>query len=255
MATSERRPPPPPGVWRGLGLVAVLLLLASITAIGLISAGVFDPRPAGDVVNRRELTARGVGPGETVLIWLYEYSGADTFAARLTAAWAEGEQDVGYGATVGAEDDYLTAAVSPLGYAAVWAEQDGRREMMFPWQPWPHVRRGGEANEIQIEVSGRRVSVRVNRERLWEGERTVQGKAAGLYAQSFGQETVIDFQELVTFAPAGALTLATDSPSPAPVPPVLAAAGFHPLLCPPLPPLPARAAGLTTCSERNSRAP
>lgn len=212
MATSERRPPPPPGVWRGLGLAAVFLLVGAIAAIGLISAGVFDPRPTGEVGGRRALTAQEIGAGETRLTWLSEVATGDTFTVRLTAAWAEGERDVGYGVAVGTDGDYLAAAVSPLGYAAVWAERAGRRNLVLPWQPWPHVNRGPEANEIQIAVRGGRVSVRVNRERLWEGERSIQGAAAGLYAQSFGDQTAIDFQELVTFAPAGRLTPATGSP-------------------------------------------
>lgn len=191
--------PPPSGVWRGLGLVAVLILLGSITSIGLISAGVFDPRPTGQLADRRPLRAQGVPAGETRLTWLSEAVADDAFTVRVTAAWVEGEQDVGYGAAVGADGDYLAVAVSPLGYAAVWSEQAGRREMVLPWQPWPHVQQGPEANEIQIDVAGERVTVRINRERLWEGEQTLQGTAAGLVAQSFGEETVIDFRELMTF--------------------------------------------------------
>ena len=212
MATSERRPPPSPGVWRVLGLAAVLLLLGAIAAIGLISAGAFDPQPTGDVADRRELSAQEIPGGETRLTWHDTFVAGSAFTIRLTAAWATGEQDVSYGVVVGEKDDHLAVAVSPLGYAAVWLEQAGRREMMFPWQPWPHVRRGSAANEIQIELVEQKVRVRVNRERLWEGQRELQGAAVGLVAQSFGEESVVDFQKLVSFAPTDALTPATGSP-------------------------------------------
>ena len=212
MATSERRPPPPPGVWRGLGLAAVLLLLSAIAAIGLISAGVFDPRPTGDVANRRDLSAQEIPGGETQLTWHETSVAGSTFTVRLSAAWATGEQDVGYGVVVGEQEGHLAAAVSPLGYAAVWMTQAGRREMLFPWQLWPHVHRGSETNEIQIQVEDDSVHVRVNRERLWEGQTKPQGAAVGLLAQSFGQGAVIDFQTLVTFTPTGAVTPAKRSP-------------------------------------------
>lgn len=190
---------PPPNVWRGLGLSAILLLLGSITTIVLISAGVFDPRPTGQLTGRRALGAQDIRAGETRLTWLPDIVSEDAFTVRLTATWAAGERDVGYGAAVGADGGYLAAAVSPLGYAAVWVEQADQREMLLPWQPWPHVQKGSELNEVQIEVAGERVSVRVNRERLWEGERTIQGTRTGLVAQSFGGSSVINFQELVTF--------------------------------------------------------
>lgn len=211
MTTSEGRPPPSAAVWRGLGLVAVLLLVGAIATIGLISTGAFDPQPTGELADRRELIPQQIGAGETVLNWLYEADGG-AFTLRLTAAWSEGEQDVGYGVAVGAEDDYLVAGVSPLGYAAVWAQRDGRREMVVPWQPWPHVRRGSEANEIQIEAAEGVARVRVNREQLWEGEWALAGAGAGLYAESFGEATAIDFRELATYTPGGTLTPAADSP-------------------------------------------
>ena len=174
--------------------------------------GVFDPQPTGEAADRRALTPQALEAGERRLTWLSERAVGDTFTVRMTAGWAEGEQDVGYGVVVGAEDDLLAVAVSPLGYATVWVERTGWREMVFPWQPWPHVRRGSEANELQIEVSGGHASVRVNRERLWEGETDIQGASAGLYAQSFGEESIIEFQELVTFLPAVAITPASGSP-------------------------------------------
>lgn len=210
MTTSEHHPPPP-RIWRGLGLAAVLLLLGSITVIGLISAGVFDPQPTGQFASRRSLNAQMIGAGETRLTWLSETMAADTFTVRLTAARSAGEQDVGYGAVVGTDGAYLAAAVSPLGYVAVWTEQDGQREMVIPWQPWLHVQRGPEPNEVQIDVTGERATVRVNRERLWEGETAIQVPAAGLVAQSFGEEATIDFQELVIFTPAATLTPETIS--------------------------------------------
>ena len=70
----------------------------------------------------------------------------------------------------------------------------------MPWRTWPHVRLEQESNEIWVDVQERKItSVRFNRELLWQGEVAAKGQQVGLWAQSFGGLTEIDFQLLESF--------------------------------------------------------
>ena len=53
-------------VWRA----AVLLLLAALVGIGLISAGVFDPKPMGEFVTGLQVESLSVEAGGSRLHWL-----------------------------------------------------------------------------------------------------------------------------------------------------------------------------------------
>jgi hypothetical protein len=87
----------------------------------------------------------------------------------------------------------LTVGVSPLGYVAVWQTGD-QATRFIPWQTWPHVRPAQEDNEIQVDVVGEAVTVRVNHERLWQGTVAPPGRRLGLYAESFGGAATVDFR-------------------------------------------------------------
>ncbi|HSM58807.1 MAG TPA: hypothetical protein VK879_21815 [Candidatus Sulfomarinibacteraceae bacterium] len=191
---------PPPRVWRVLGIGAVLLLVSAVAAISLISAGVFDPRPAGPQQQRLSLDPLALSAGERRDRWQEELDVTAPFSLRLTAALQEGEIDTAYGLTVGDPQRSLTIAVSPTGYAAVWqTDGDGQEEMLMPWQSWPHVARGQQVNEIQVDVQQGQVTVRVNREILWQRALTNVHGGVALHAESFGQAATVDFQELVLF--------------------------------------------------------
>lgn len=197
--TTQRTPPPQ--IWRGLGLAAVLLLLLSVATIVTISAGIVDPGPSGPPVSRYMPGSMQVAAGEEAHTWIGTAPGSN-YTARLSVAHAKGEVDVGYGLLLGEQARYLVTAVSPLGYVTIWEQQGERRNVLLPWQPWPHVQTGSSANEIQVEVVGTAVTVRVNRELLWQGESTAPGPTAGIFLRSFGQGATVAFETLSFYRPA-----------------------------------------------------
>jgi hypothetical protein len=127
------------------------------------------------------------------------------YSVRLTAAYAGGETDSGYGLAVGNNEAALVVAVSPLGEAAVWQTVAGEDEprYLLPWQPWPHVQQGIAPNEIWLDVAEdddlMRVTARINRELLWEGEVERLYSGAALWLGSFGGPVTVDFQTLDWF--------------------------------------------------------
>jgi hypothetical protein len=181
---------------RALGLSAVLLLISIATAIGLISAGVFDPKPAGPLCSEHVLESEQLAPESNRTLWLHEPQLVGRDTVRLTAAHAGGDADVAYGLVLGEPQHYLAAAVSPLGYVALWEQTGSEVRDVMPWQTWPHVKLGGAPNEIQVDVVQGRVTVRVNREQLWQGSWQPPGGQTGLYAHSFGGASAIDFRQL-----------------------------------------------------------
>jgi len=186
--------------YRWVARAAVLLLLVSTLAIGLIASGVLDPRPAGTLrwqlkERRMQLTAQS-----REIIWLEDQVPAAPITIRLTAAHEMGEEDIGYGLVLGDETSYLAVAISPLGYLAIW-ESDGTVDSyLLPWQTWPHVETESSPNELWVDIVGNRAAVRINREWLWEGEiRNSSGKT-GLLGESFAKPAVIDFETVELFA-------------------------------------------------------
>ena len=122
------------------------------------------------------------------------------YSLRLTAAREDGETDIGYGLALGDENEYLAVAVSPLGYLSVWQKSGAETDTILPWQTWPHVGRGLEPNEIWLdsEENGR-LTIRINREFLWEGEIEPPSGQIGLIGESFGETAVVDFQAVRIF--------------------------------------------------------
>lgn len=191
--------PLPPRVWRLLGIAAVGLLLTAVAGIALISAGVFDPKPFGSLQQQSTPGERTLSAGESRLQWLDEPMPQRPFSVRLTGAHVAGERDVGYGLALGGPQTRLVVAVSPLGYVAVWQEEAGQRLEHMPWQTWPHVRGGGEPNEIHLDVQQGQISARLNRELLWQGVWQAPGGNVGLYLESFGAGARVEFSELTLF--------------------------------------------------------
>lgn len=119
MTTENQENTLPKNTWRILGLVAVLLLVITVTGIGFISAGFFDPKPVGTLTAEYPLQPEFIPTGTQQLNWLDDDLTASNFTLRLTAAYQSGEKDVGYGVAVGSDTAVFVVAISPLGNAAI----------------------------------------------------------------------------------------------------------------------------------------
>ncbi len=182
-----------------LNRTAVILLVVTVLAISLIASGVFDPSPFGPQLWQEELAPMIVDPISRNINWLNRDLPSPPFTTRLTAAHEGGEVDIGYGLVLGNDEHYLAAAISPLGYLAIW-EASADDSYHLNWQTWPHVNKGNENNEIWLDIEGDQARVRINREYLWEGEIDLQSGGVGVLGESFGAASIIDFQSIEMFA-------------------------------------------------------
>ncbi len=182
--------------WGFVGLVG-----ATAVIILLILSGVFDPKPVGALVGERPLFPQIIAPEAPRLTWLEEPVPTGSYTVRLTAAQEEGQgMDIGYGLVLGDDDTHVAVAVSPLGYVSVWQQKGDEMDVIFPWQPWPHVGRGSAPNEIWVDVADAgQVAIRINREFLWEGEIDRPSGQIGVIGESFGETTVVDYRSLEIF--------------------------------------------------------
>lgn len=193
---------PPASAWRAVRLAALALLIIAGGAIVLIAAGAFDPLPGSPPT---QATAPGPlslpGRGEALHPQPNPFAGSPQHSwLRLTAAWQAGELDSAYGLRLGDENNGLTVAVSPLGYATVWASSAGETIELMPWQTWPHVYSGDEANEIWLEIwrsdDRAQVAAWVNRELLWQGNVAPLPPGAALWLASFGNPVTVEYRAL-----------------------------------------------------------
>ena len=189
-------------------VAAAVVILAAITVV-LIAAGAFDPQPLGsliqtDKLDRQSLNETGERNSAIPAPWFAEET-PDSFSVRLVAAYIDGELDSGYGLAVGDDSGRLVVALSPLGYAAIW-EETGPGEITYhlPWQTWPHIRTGAAENEIWLDVVRDRgralLTVRINRELLWQGAVDFYPDQQGLYQVTFDAPVTTDFRTLEWFA-------------------------------------------------------
>ena len=58
-----------------------------------------------------------------------------------------------------------------------------------------------EYQEIWIDVQGEKITVRINRELLWQGNYDLPNRKLGLFAENFGETAVYTFPVLEIFAP------------------------------------------------------
>lgn len=190
--------------WRWLRRIGILVLLAIPAGIILISSGLFDPRPLGNLEDEYQLEHLLVEAGSSILIWLDEPIISGPMTLRLLAAREQGETDVAYGMAIGKDEDKVIVALSPVGYVTIqrWLVNSGTVEVeqYIPWQTWPHIQTGDLENEIWIDIEkGVLTSIRVNRELLWQGEIQLTGNRIGLSAESYGGSTEVNFETLKHF--------------------------------------------------------
>ncbi len=183
---------------RWLRWIAGLVLGTAVTLIILIAAGLFDPKPVGDLQWERPFTPQTIAAGSQQIVWLELTTLANAYSLRLTTDHQSGETDVLYGLVIGDGDDYWVTAVSPLGYASTWEQHSAFSIHHLPFQPWPHVR--PDENEIWLDVVDGRATIRLNRELYWTGSVETSSGRIGLWLESFGETAVINFQQLQLFA-------------------------------------------------------
>jgi hypothetical protein len=203
-------------------LATLFILFATLVTIFVIGSGFFDPvAPDETAVTRHSLPPITLAAGERRLIWLPDVILPNgDYAIRLTAARRRGELDVAYGLVVGSEGRFLVTAVAPVGYVGVWEEETVNSQQLtansqqeettgngqwsivngqwstkvadyVPWQTWPHVRTGEAVNEIWLAGQNGRVTIRINRELLWQSPLQLPGPQLGFYAISHGDTAVL----------------------------------------------------------------
>lgn len=173
------------------------LLATAVFLIILIASGLFDPKPVGKLQTTLPATTLTVDkPGQTIT-WVDGSLPVSDFSLRGTAVYQSGNLDSGVGLALGDETSQFIVAVSPLGYALVQQNETA----VLPWQPWPHVRLEDNPNEIWIDVQGEEITVRLNRELLWQGTGPLPTRNLGLFAEYFGETAVFSITSLEIFAP------------------------------------------------------
>ncbi|NJN55219.1 MAG: hypothetical protein HC804_10945 [Anaerolineae bacterium] len=179
-----------------LGVTAVLLFL-------LVALGTFDPQPVGKLAWTSAAATQTAPRLEKQISWLVEEIPLGDFTIRTTVTHESGELDSGAGLVFGDEGTAVIIAISPLGYVTIQQDEPITADRLpmteMPWQPWPHLKTGSEANELWVDVVDGQMRVRINRELLWSGAAPFQPTQLGLYGESFGDTAVFHFQQIELF--------------------------------------------------------
>jgi hypothetical protein len=179
-------------------LLAILLIGSIILAAFVLAVGFSDPIANENQIWQTSLAPMKISSGTRDIQWLRENLPQPPFSVRITASHASGDLDSAYGILLDQENSKIAVMVSPLGYTSIWRESNSTNEISeviyLPWQSWPHVRTGNEENEIYISLIGDSMSVRVNRELLWEGSGIDSIYRIGIMGESFGEDAAIRFQ-------------------------------------------------------------
>lgn len=180
-------------VW--LKRIALLTALVAAAVTGFIASGWGDPKAVGEVVWQTDNVRLEALPGQPAIRWLSPPLTAAPFSLRTTAVFQRGTPDSSAGLVLSDGERQTTVALSPLGYAAV---QHGDGPDSFPWQPWPHVRTETAVNEIWIDVIDQTLTVRLNRELLWQGPLPHRVRQVGLAVATFqpGQTAVFTYPHI-----------------------------------------------------------
>lgn len=190
---------------RAINLLAVLLLISLVLAVALSATGYLDPIKEGELIWQGSPGSLQIAPGSTEVRWLYDDLNQSPVAFRLSASLSAGEADSAYGLLLGQEDGAIAVLLSPLGYAAVsqqpYPANSGAKNFYLPWQTWPHVRRGEQENELYVVQDGNTLTVRVNREWLWEAQGIERITRMGIIGESFNDAAAVGFHSADISAP------------------------------------------------------
>jgi hypothetical protein len=156
---------------RTLQLTGLFMLLTAVTIIILSAGGFFDPYQAGKLIYTSEPIELVVPAGEHETIWLTELSPAN-FSVRTAVALKNGEPDSGAGLILKGSCGQLLIAVSGNGRVTIQQldPENCSPNPGLPWQPWPHLNMGTAPNELWLDVTNKQITVRINREVLWQAQ-------------------------------------------------------------------------------------
>ncbi len=199
----------------GTGFAALLILIAGIAAA--LRSGAADERGLGAPVWRTEfapdrardwqIIAEGGATadfGAGGLVLALPSAGAHALLLRTGAAgaWALAVDAMQTGGASGAMHGVAFNCVSAAecsyvllnnnGYVRVFREAGSERTVWLELQQWPHVRRGGAANRVQLAGSAESVEVRVNDELLLRVPARA-GALAGVAARASAPDQQVTF--------------------------------------------------------------
>lgn len=194
----------PNWLWRTV-TVSFFAILLSVSALAVaLSLGAADPPRAGPLaweetfqsdvsrwelgasegasiqVRNNALVAAFTAPGQ--MAWAITAAPAGNFTLEAAAGQAQGEIGAQYGLVFDwrSEAEYATVLINGNGYAEALRQTGGGQELWFPFQQWPHILYGMEANRVRVDVRGSTVSARINDELLFGTDRRGLGDRIGL---------------------------------------------------------------------------
>jgi len=194
---------------RLLRILLLLLLLAALLLTGLIVLGAFDPQPYGRLQQTTPEIRLILHDGENLSVWQQPLTAPlppPPFTIRAAVRRTSGESDLLHGVLLAGDDQQgLLVAVSPLGELGIWhpvfALNPVLESALFPRQPWPHVRRDGQLNEIRIDAGAAETVVRINGELAWRGAPLASPTRLYLWGRSFGGGAEIVVPWIQLYAP------------------------------------------------------
>jgi hypothetical protein len=178
-------------------LLALFLIFSIVLGVFLIALGLFDPIEKDKPIWQKTLTPIRVTSQSIKVSWLKEALPQSPYSIRVTGNFDSGEMDSAFGLVLSQTNEHIVVLVSPLGYVSIWhapsLANKNSRDYYLPWQTWPHISAGDSENEIYARVNGDKLSIRINREWLWDIDGIDQIDGFGIIGESFGEETTIDF--------------------------------------------------------------
>jgi hypothetical protein len=201
--------------WSFAGALLLVAALAAALSLGLADpphAGplqweaTFAGLPAGWTVWAAEPARVAPGPGGLVVDFPAPGGGkVESMAAAITAepssdftlevaGGAQGPgNSIAYGLVFGWRDSehYSAVLVNADGYAQAYRQAGPQRAEWFPWQQWPHILGGADANRVRVDARGAELTLRVNDEILVRAEAAPQPGQVGVLARGAGPGEVI----------------------------------------------------------------
>ena len=99
------------------------------------------------------------------------------------------------------EDNYWVFAIGSDGYCSILAVTSGTKRELFPWQQFPHIRRGDGTNQLRVSCVGEACRFYINDEYLTTlTSAGAAGKKFGVWGHSPMDETVVQVSRLAFWA-------------------------------------------------------